>query len=214
MIDDTATVRTPPEQDGPLLVVLHGYGANERDLAPLLGYLGHRSGAAFLRAPLALGPRAWAWFPISLDPATATLDADRGEVEAASAHLLAWLDAHADGREVVLLGFSQGGALALHLARTHPERVRAVVALSAFVVGPGDAALTATDEAFAAHRLPVFFGHGDADVVVPLRLTEATSRWLAAHTALTERSYPGLPHAVDGRELADVRTFLSTHTKE
>lgn len=214
MIDDGATVRRAGTSDGPLLLVLHGYGANETDLVPLLGYLGHRSDAAFLRAPIPLGPGSWAWFPLTVSVASPDLGARQEEVEAAARDVLDWLDENASGHDVVLLGFSQGGAVALQLMRTDPGRVRAVVALSSFVVGAGNPTPAAGDNLLAEARPPVFFGHGGADVVIPPVLTQATSAWLAAHTTLTERSYPSLPHAVDGQELADVRHFLTTYTKE
>ncbi|ROR97738.1 phospholipase/carboxylesterase [Salana multivorans] len=219
-IDDAATVRrtspSPPASsaasDGtgrPLLVVLHGYGASERDLLPLWPHLGFDGETVFLRAPLALGPGAWAWFPLpSLEAIELpSLPAVR---EAADA-LLSWLAAHAAGRRVVLAGFSQGSTVALQALRTAPELVAGVVVLSGFVAGVGDAATAEDDARLAAldPRVPAFFGHGTADPVIPPVATELTGEWLTAHTDLVERAYPGLPHAIDGTELADVRAFLA-----
>lgn len=208
-IDDAATIRRLGATGEPVLVVLHGYGANERDLVPLLAHLGHRGEAALLRAPLALWPGAWSWFPITIGTSATDLGARPEDVRAATEALLAWLTEHVGDRELVLAGFSQGGAMALQVLRAAPERVRAAVVLSGFVAGATEPGLAAGDAALAERRIPVFFGHGDADIVVPRPLTEETSHWLAAHTALTERSYADLPHAVDGRELADVHAFLA-----
>lgn len=199
MIDDTATVRIERENPGPLLVVLHGYGANERDLVPLLDHLPRELSAAFLRAPIGIGPRAWAWFPLTISPATGGLDGDATQVRDAAAQVRTWITAQAGGREVILLGFSQGGTTALEVARRNPADIRAVVALSAFVL---------TEQPAPPASIPIFFGHGQADQVVPPDLTEATSRWLAGSPLVIDRSYPGLPHAVDARELADIRDFL------
>lgn len=212
-IDSSATIRrTTPGSDAgthPLLVVLHGFGANERDLAPLWSHLGHDGEVAFLRAPLPLGPGAWMWFPLPtletiLQPALPGVR-DAGEA------VLAWLDATVGDAPVILAGFSQGAAVALQVLRSAPSRVRGVVALSGFVAGVGDAATADDDARLAAldPRVPTFFGHGTADPVIPPLATELTSAWLTAHTDLTERSYPGLAHAVDGVELADVRAFLA-----
>ncbi len=205
-LDDSAVLRRSGAATDPLLLVLHGYGANERDLVPLLPHLGHLGDAAFLRAPLPLGPSGWMWFPIQSigNPDVAT-------VRAAADALVAWLDEHAAGREVIAVGFSQGSTVALQVLRQDPTRLRAVVVLSGFVADPGtasdgDAALIAAAE--RGEGVPVFFGHGSADPVIPPAVTAATSAWLAARTALVEREYPGLPHAVDAQELADVRDFL------
>lgn len=210
-IDDSATVRVPGTPDGatadanadnetPLLLVLHGYGAHEGDLVPLLEHLGHDGEAAALRAPLPMDHGGWAWFPITTIGAPDV----RAAQDAADA-VLAWIDEHAADRPVVALGFSQGGAVALQAARTAPERFAALVILSGFVVPtphPGDAAL-------AAVAPPSFFGHGDADAVIPPQVTALTSAWLGEHTTLTERAYAGLPHGVGGEEIADVRAFLA-----
>ncbi|WP_454294259.1 alpha/beta hydrolase [Salana multivorans] len=212
-IDDDATLRrSTPGVDpatGPLLVVLHGYGASERDLVPLWSYLGFDGETVFLRAPLALGPGQWMWFPLA---STADIEQPRlAAVEAAADAVQGWLDQHAAGREVVLLGFSQGAAVALQVLRAAPERVAGVVVLSGFVAGTGDAATADDDARLAAMapRVPVFFGHGTADPIIPPLATELTAEWLTAHTDLTEHSYPGMPHAVDGTEIADVRVFLA-----
>ncbi|PWD50147.1 hypothetical protein C8046_05160 [Serinibacter arcticus] len=200
-VDDSATFRRPgADPDAPLLLVLHGYGASEGDLLALLPHLGHDGDAAFLRAPLALGPGQWAWFPI-----TTIGSPDVTAVQAAAEAVLAWLAEHADGRDVVALGFSQGSTVALQVARTEPGRLAALVVLSGFVMP----AAQAGDAALAALAPPAFFGHGTADAIIPPPVTALTSDWLARHTSVTERSYPGLPHGVSGEELVDVREFLT-----
>lgn len=212
-IDPAATIRRTSAGaeagSGPLLVVLHGFGANERDLVPLWPHLGHDGEVAFLRAPLPLGPGAWMWF--QLPSLEAISQPDLPAAREAGDAVLAWLDANAGDAPVILAGFSQGAAVALQVLRRAPDRVRGVVVLSGFVAGVGDAASADDDAQLAARdpRVPAFFGHGTADPVVPPLATELTSEWLAAHTDLTERSYPGLGHAVDGAELADVRAFLA-----
>lgn len=201
-IDHDATITRPSSApEAPLLLVLHGYGANERDLLPLADHLGHTGEIAFLRAPLTLGPGQRAWFPI--------LDIGRPDptaVRAAADAVLAWLTEHHPDRAVIGLGFSQGSTVLLEALRSDPGAFQAVVVLSGFVspaAHDGDAAL-------ADRPTPAFFGHGDADPIIPAEVTALTATWLREHTTLTERDYPGLPHAVDGRELADVRTFLDS----
>lgn len=184
----------------PLLLLLHGYGSHERDLPGLAAHLPGRFDWVSLRAPLPLPHGGFAWTPLpkrpgQLDPAVAA---------AAGAAILDWVDAHAGQRTVVPLGFSQGGLMVTELLRARPGRFPAGVVLSGFAdpVGrPGDTAL-------AADPVPVFFGWGTADAVIPEERFRAAARWLAGHSALRERVYPGLPHAVSGEELADLAEFL------
>lgn len=205
-IDETATIRrSVPGTNAaelPLVVVLHGYGAHERDLLPLWEHLGFPGETVFLRAPQPLGPTGWMWFPIS------TIEApDVAAVQEAADLLLEWLDEHAAGRDVITIGFSQGGTVAIQALRTDPERFRGIVVLSGFV-----AEVQGDDALLAGHDVPAFFGHGDRDQVIPPIATQLTSRWLGEHTRLTERSYPGLGHGVDPAEVLDVRKFLAQLT--
>lgn len=219
MIDDDATVHlaaSPGDSDdragaAPLLVLLHGYGAHERDLLPLVDLLGHTGPVIAPRAPIRLGagfgPDAWAWL--------GDVEGDEGfapqpEATAILAEeLLALLDAHSPAAPVVLVGFSQGAAMAIELLRRAPERVACLVSLSGYVEGVDEPAMTTNDDALRARGVPVFHGRGDVDPVVPPHVEERTLRWLREHTDLTERVYPGLAHAVDAAELGDARDFLA-----
>ena len=185
----------------PLLVLLHGYGADERDLFGLVAYLPSEFVVAAVRAPLSPpfpGP-GYSWYPIEYlngrDPAHVTDAATR---------LIEWLDAHAGDATIGLLGFSQGAAVALQALRLQPERFGFVVNLSGYASTgdlPGDAALVEI-------RPPVFWGRGSRDEVIPESLVEHTVQWLPEHADLSGRVYPGLTHGVSETELDDVRIFL------
>lgn len=186
----------------PLLVLLHGYGADEADLMGLAPHLPPALTLAAIRAPLA-AQAGFAWVPIAVpglpDPA-ATQDAANA--------VLAWLDEHvAPSTPVFLLGFSQGGLMVTHLLRTAPSRFVAGVVLSGFVVD----APCAADAALAAAAPPVFFGRGTVDPIIDDSAFERARTFLAAHTTLTERVYPGLGHGITADELVDVTAFLEAH---
>jgi pimeloyl-ACP methyl ester carboxylesterase len=74
---------------------------------------------------------------------------------------------------IVLAGFSQGGAVALHTALRYPRRLAGVLALSTYL----PLADTVADEMAAVQQgLPVFLGHGDRDEVIPLMVGPAPGR--------------------------------------
>ena len=195
-------------EDRPLLLLLHGLGADEHDLLPVARQLGLDDVVVSLRAPLPWGP-GWAWAAVGDDPTRRTASM-RPSAEA----VLAWLDALPGGglgtpRRVRLLGFSQGGALALTLLRLAPLRFDAAVVLAGFVPDERE-----DDSALAGVRPPVLWGRGDDDPVIPEDAIARTAAWLPDHTTPTVRVYPGLTHGISGDELADVRAFLADDTPE
>jgi phospholipase/carboxylesterase len=205
-IDASAVRWSAPdaEREGrPLVLLLHGLGSHEGDLIGLAPYLSPDFVYASLRAPLPYGgPGGWSWYPLSSPGAP-----DYAAVDEAADAVLAHLD---DLRgaypSVGLLGFSQGGSLALQLLRRRPEFFDFAVVLAGFVT-PG--APSGVDEAVAGARPRVFYGRGDADPVIPVEAVERTSAWVAAHAEATENVYPGLTHSISQEELDDVNGFLA-----
>ncbi len=201
---DAVLWSAPPEERAgrPLLVLLHGYGSNEEDLFGLRSYLPEQFVVASVRAPLTppFPMPGYSWF--SLDGPQSR---DPEQIAGSTDALLDWLDgARADAASVGLLGFSQGGGMALQLLRTRPRAFAFAVVLAGFAVPvplPGDAEL-------ADVRPPVFWGRGARDEVISPRLIEHTAQWLPDHVDLSGRVYAGLAHSVSEEELGDVRTFL------
>lgn len=197
-------------QTRPLLVLLHGYGSFEGDLISLAPMLPESFVCASLRAPIRLSPpivNGYGWYEIEQigRPNVPVL------VEATHA-VIDWLDeldAQVAGglKEIALLGFSQGGCMVTMLMRHQPERFSVGVVCSGFVAEmhtPGDAILE-------AQRPPVFWGRDVADPIIADHMIPPTAQWLATHTALIARQYPGIGHAISREELEDIAAFLREH---
>jgi phospholipase/carboxylesterase len=152
-----------------LVVFLHGYGADGADLLGLADVLGpHLPGVAFMAPdapePCRGNPFGRQWFPIPWLDGSSEAVAEAGLMAAAD-DLNGWLDASlaAEGLaadRVVLVGFSQGAMMALHVAPRRPAAVAGIVAISGRLLAPErlDQAVT---------QPPVMLIHGDADDVVP-----------------------------------------------
>jgi phospholipase/carboxylesterase len=185
----------------PVAVLLHGYGANERDLPSLMDYLPAMPWAA-LRAPLTLQQGAYAWYGITT-PLTPTIE----EVQPATAAVWAWIEEHIPVESpLVILGFSQGGLMATQLLRTHPERIAATVILAGFRYQgeqPADARLLES-------RPKVFYGRGAQDTVVTKEAVASMNIWLQQHTRAITKTYEGLAHSIDQRVMSDVADYLAT----
>lgn len=107
---------------------------------------------------------------------------------------------------IVLAGFSQGGAVAVHAALRCPDRLAGAMALSA----PVPAAEELVRDASPANaQLPIFLAHGMRDGMVPFALGEQTRTALVAAGYAVEWYAYDMEHTVSYAEIADIARFLS-----
>jgi thioredoxin 1 len=185
-----------------LLLLVHGYGADERDLGGLLPYLDADSRFATVlpRGPLAApGAPGFMWYEF-------------GDAADGFAAAIAELDALVDeqcaalGLErstAIFGGFSQGGALALGLGVGKGDRVRpaGVLAMSP-ASPPGE-----IDD--AAREVPVLVQHGTHDPLIPVQHSRDLARSLRENGVPTVyREYP-MEHQVAVESLRDARDWLT-----
>lgn len=154
----------------PLVVLLHGRGADEQSILGLAAHLPAGASYAAVRAPIGEGG-GYAWF------------ANRGigrpvaeSLAETMAWFRAWLDGVApEGRPVVLLGFSGGAAFAGGLVLSDPGRYTGAAILYGTLPFE-DAGVRV--EPGALTGLPVFVAQGDQDHVIPRELLDRTWRHL------------------------------------
>ena len=107
---------------------------------------------------------------------------------------------------IVLAGFSQGCAMALHTGLRLPQRLAGIMALSGYL--PLADRFTAERHPANA-QTPVFMAHGTQDPVVVIARGEASRDALAALGQPVEwHSYP-MPHSLHPREISDISAFLA-----
>jgi phospholipase/carboxylesterase len=186
----------------PLLVLLHGYGANEQDLLSLAELLPGDFAVASVRAPLAMG-EGFTWFPL-----TASIEYSLDAVKKAADYVLDWIDTIKAGHSsVTLLGFSMGMAMATTLLRQRPTDFAAVVGLSGFVVdGGGDPAFR---DAELDGTVPMFWGRDQQDPVITPDKIDFTMGWVRKHVKLTKVLYTGMWHGINQQEIGHVSEFLT-----
>lgn len=194
----------------PLLVLLHGFGADEHDLVGLAGSLDGRFVVHSVQAPLALEQGGRAWFPLRFNPdGTRTVGVEH--IEGSRRKLVAFLDQvvvaeGADPQRVYLAGFSQGGMMALEVALSEPDRVAGVVAMSARLLASPEAK-RAPSAALAG--LPALVVHGRQDAMVPfasgLQAKEALEQ---AGLSVTWQAFP-MGHEISRASLALVSGWLT-----
>ena len=198
-----------------LVVFLHGYGADGGDLIEIARqWQPFLPDAAFI-APHApdrctQSPSGRQWFPLTMrDPH----ERWRG-VQYAQPGLDAFLDAELeklglDGSKLVLVGFSQGTMMALHVGLRRRVAPAAIVGYSGVLVGPEHLA-EATARNAKGEPPPVLLVHGDRDEVIPfdalfmsaeeLAKVEIPCQW---HLSL------GMAHGIDGGGLLHGGLFIA-----
>ena len=211
-----AVVLAPATPATASVIWLHGLGADGNDFVPIVPELQLPPGLAvrfvFPHAPVRPvtvnnGMRMRAWYDIKeLSASGAT---DEAGIRESAAILAKYIQHERDegvaANRIVVAGFSQGGAIALHAALRHPERLAGVMALSTYL--PLRKTLAA--EATAVNRdLPILMCHGSFDPVLPLRLgTSSRDRLRAEGYAVDWKEYP-MQHQVCLEEIQDIAAWL------
>lgn len=194
----------------PAVVVLHGRGADERDLLPVAASLPESLHVVSLRAPDPL-QGGYTWYELDLSAGglhQSQPDPDDFErslrlVEDAVAGAVDAYDLDPD--RIGLLGFSQGAITSLSLLLESPTRYAWVVGLHGYLPGSHDALAPSGIEG-----RPVFVGAGSGDQVIPEhRTTAAADRLAALDAAVTHETYP-TGHGIGPDELEDVVAFVDS----
>lgn len=160
------------------VIWLHGLGADGHDFVPIVGELGLAADAGirfiFPHAPvrpvtLNGGMPMRAWFDIkSLDrKGLADVEGIRASENRVRELIATERQGGVPAARIVIAGFSQGGAIALHSVLRHPERLAGLMALSTYL--PLADALA--EEANTANQdVPILMCHGEFDAILPLEL--------------------------------------------
>jgi phospholipase/carboxylesterase len=158
---------------------------------------------------LNMGMRMRAWYDIKTLTAEGRADETglRESIGRLDALIAAERALGIESRRIVVAGFSQGGAVALHGALRHPEALGGVLALSCYL--PLQAVL-ANELAEANRQTPILMCHGQHDPVLPLALGVAACNWLRAAGYRVEwKEYP-MQHQVCLPEIQDIAAWLRT----
>lgn len=198
------------------IIWLHGLGADGHDFEPIVPELGLSGSPAvrfvFPHAPYRPvtvngGATMRAWYDIAIDErGFRQNEAHIRESEQTLRRLIAQeCERGVDSRRIVLAGFSQGAAIALHTGLRYPQPLAGIMALSMPVPLPERIA----PELNAANaRVPVFLAHGTQDQVVPYPMGEYGHRLLEQIGLPVEwHSYP-MAHTVSMQEVTDIRAWL------
>ncbi|MFQ5936180.1 MAG: alpha/beta hydrolase [Acidiferrobacterales bacterium] len=107
---------------------------------------------------------------------------------------------------IVLAGFSQGGAIALHTGLRYPQRLAGIMALSAYLA----LAETLPDERHVINAdIPIFMAHGEQDPLIPLSRAQRSRELLQGLGYEVDWHVYPMPHTVCAPEVEDIRVWLN-----
>lgn len=197
------------DADYPLVVMLHGFGANMQDLAGLAPSI-NRKGYVYvcpnapIRFQLAPGMFGYGWYP----PRGQATDEDYTQAEALLDdffdHVLG--EFRADGGRAVLLGFSQGGGMTYRMGLGRADKFAALIALSASLPDPE----------LLRPRLPdhrnqrVFVAHGLYDQQVSMDSARRTREFLDAENYNLSYHEYNMGHEIPVEVLRDMVPWMET----
>jgi phospholipase/carboxylesterase len=197
------------------VVWLHGLGADGHDFEPIVPELRLTMPVRFVfpHAPVRPitingGVPMRAWFDIlSFERGGAEdVQAIRESADAVRALLDREIERGIPSQQIVLAGFSQGGALALHLALREKRPLAGIMALSAFL--PLAETLDGEKSPVNAST-PIFWAHGLSDPIIDLEFARLSIARLQDCGYLPEvRTYP-MGHGVCAEEVRDIAAWLT-----
>jgi len=200
------------------VIWMHGLGANGHDFPPIVPELDAPETIRFIfphapSIPITVnnGHVMPGWYDIR-DLSAIDDRADKAGVEASCKEIQSFIDDQIEQgispSRIMLAGFSQGGAIALHCGLLNQHKLGGIIALSTYLPVPD--AITA-DALKTNQQTPLFMAHGEMDPVVPYSLGQRSYEQIqtAGHSAQSWHSYP-MPHSVHPQEVADIGNFLRT----
>jgi len=202
-------------QRPPVLFILHGYGSNEEDLFDLAQTLDERLTVLSLRAPIELAQGSYCWYTLGRDQNN-TLTYNYEEARSAKKQVMAFIQSlcqsmQLDSAQVFLMGFSQGAMMSYDLALSYPGKIKGVLALSGRLIEESKPKSIAP----ALLNTGFFIAHGSEDERIPPSEAEKAVAYLKSK-GIKDIEYIVYPmqHVLNGKELIDLRAWLSKHLKK
>lgn len=202
------------------IIWLHGLGADGHDFVPAITQMAPADNWRFIlphapHIPVTInhGMRMPAWYDIYGSDIAA--QQDRSGIESSAAGISELIAAEQargiPASRILLAGFSQGGAIALHCGLRQQEALAGIIALSTYL--PLHEHLP-KEKTSASNATPIFMAHGIYDAVIPARIGQDSANYLEQQGyRLAWHSYH-MQHSVCSEELADIRAFIASRLEE
>ncbi len=163
-----------------MLLLLHGFGSNERDLFSFANTLPAELHVVAPRAPYSVFHDGFAWYDIDLSRGVKFTNAEQAvrSVEGLHTFIKALQERYGIlPKNFYMGGFSQGAIMSYGVGINYPAVLRGLVALSGYVLKDY---IPETIDRKAVSKLRIFARHGTADEVIPVRMGQMGKEFMEA----------------------------------
>ena len=209
------TTKKPQRQTSslpPVLVILHGYGADEFDLLPIASKLDPAFLAISIQAPIELDWGGYAWY--HLEQTTTGLKSDsKSRIESEDLLIQSLPEIikkeGGDPDQVYLMGFSQGSAMCYSLIGRHDFekfglKVCGVIIMSGYI--PEDVIEPLRKKDLSS--IPFFLSHGIHDDLIPPIAMKVANDILEKTGAKTFTKEYEIGHGLTEETVSDIRKWM------
>ncbi len=211
------TTRKPQNQTSslpPVLVILHGYGADEFDLLPVSSKLVLEFLTISIQAPIELGWGGYAWYHLEQTPSGLKSD-NKSRIESEDLliqSLAAIIEKEGgDPTRIYLMGFSQGSAMCYSLIGRHDSEklgltIRGVIIMSGYI--PEDVIEPLRKKDLSS--IPFFLSHGiHDDLIPPIAMKVANGILEKAGSKTLVKDYE-IGHGLTEETVSDIRKWMES----
>jgi len=199
------------KEPSPMILMLHGYGSDEKDLFAFAEYLPEKYTVISVQAPYSLQPMGYAWYAINFDADANKFSDTKQAIESREKIKTFITEAvqayNINPEEVSLFGFSQGTILSFATALTYPHLVKNIIGLSGYI----DMNMVDLANKDALKKLQVFSSHGSVDQVIPVEWGRKTPKILESVGIACEFKEFPIGHGVNQNNFEAVLDWLKRH---
>ena len=202
-------VQPAPAQPRRCVILLHGVGSNEANMADLANGMRPDTLVILARGPLTLGPGQFAWFRVAFGANGPSANIEEAEhARLALIHFVQQVQATygITPADTVIAGFSQGGIMSASVGLSAPDTVAGFGLLSGRIL-PELAPHLAPQAQLA--KLKAFVGHGEHDRVLPVTWAHKSDAWLNELGVGHELHLYPMDHGIGAEIHADFLTWLA-----
>lgn len=192
----------------PVIILLHGYGANETDLFDITKSFDGRFISFAVQAPSCVdgGCR---WYDIEWQ-SDSVKSHNYTQLKSSEKKLFQFISSacktyKADSSKVMIIGFSQGAIMAYDMLLSKPEKIKAIVALSGKLLAETK---TIKLGKVKPEEKNCFIAHGYSDNVIKPKHADEAATYLLTQKFKVEKKLYEMPHSICGDELNDIKRFL------